>query len=134
MDHMICHIWFTYDALFYDLIWNKSYDPHMIHICGSYVAKLPVLNDSRLTTVIYLINMHILMHTCIYYLIDLIDWRVNLNCIKFVQSMTWISERHKPAFYPEHCVHCICKPKREFKIIICSGFQYKRVLHHVSLQ
>lgn len=39
------HIW----CPFYDLIWKKSYHPHIFNICWSYVAKLPVDMDPHLS-------------------------------------------------------------------------------------
>lgn len=74
---------------------------------------------------------HIFMHTCINM------WRVNLKVINFVQFFTWVTERHKPAFCSEHCVHCIFKPnqKRWCDVkTICFCFLNKRVLHNVNLQ
>lgn len=34
-------------CIFYDLIWNKLYDPQMIHLCESYVAKLPGILEAK---------------------------------------------------------------------------------------
>lgn len=52
-----------------------------------YYRLFLTLKISRLYAVLYLIKMDIFMHICIYSL----DWRVNLNNIHFVQSITCVT-------------------------------------------